>query len=129
MVCCADCPDECPGPRLEPRAADMMKSWDSTCRTACPTTRKPQAVTLKRGVRLIARSSGGHRRHLQFCIFEYSDYMSSPTHERLEEGAVLLHTFAAVDASLLVEEAERIARSAPFRHLITPGGYTMSVAM
>jgi DNA oxidative demethylase len=55
--------------------------------------------------------------------------MSSRSHERLEEGAVLLHGFAAVDAPLLVEEAERIARSAPFRHLITPGGYTMSVAM
>src|SRR5262245_5241595 len=49
--------------------------------------------------------------------------------EPLEEGAVLLRGFVAVEGPLLVEEAERVARSAPFRHLVTPGGYTMSVAM
>jgi DNA oxidative demethylase len=30
---------------------------------------------------------------------------------------------------VLVKEAGRIAQTAPFRHLVTPGGYTMSVAM
>jgi DNA oxidative demethylase len=30
---------------------------------------------------------------------------------------------------MLVEEVSRIAQVAPFRHLVTPGGYTMSVAM
>jgi alkylated DNA repair protein (DNA oxidative demethylase) len=30
---------------------------------------------------------------------------------------------------LLVEEVARIAQAAAFRHLVTPGGYTMSVAM
>ena len=54
---------------------------------------------------------------------------SLPSQERLEEGAVLLRGFASVESPLLVEEAERIGRSAPFRHLVTPGGYTMSVAM
>ncbi len=49
--------------------------------------------------------------------------------EPLEEGAVVLRGFAAAGAPVLVEEVERIARSAPFRHWITPGGYTMSVAM
>jgi alkylated DNA repair protein (DNA oxidative demethylase) len=52
-----------------------------------------------------------------------------PTHEQLEEGAVLLRGFAAADAPLLVEEVARVAQAAPFRHLVTPGGYTMSVAM
>ncbi len=49
--------------------------------------------------------------------------------EPLEKGAVLLRGFAAVEAAELVEEVERIARAAPFRHLVTPGGYRMSVAM
>lgn len=52
-----------------------------------------------------------------------------PSREPLEEGAVLLRGFAAAEAVALVEEVAVIARSAPFRHLVTPGGYTMSVAM
>jgi DNA oxidative demethylase len=52
-----------------------------------------------------------------------------PSHETLEEGAVLLRGFAAAEAPLLVEEITRVAQAAPFRHLIVPGGYTMSVAM
>src|ERR1700722_13672959 len=49
--------------------------------------------------------------------------------EQLEEGAVLLRGFATAEASSLLEEVARIAEAAPFRHLVTPGGYTMSVAM
>jgi len=49
--------------------------------------------------------------------------------EQLEEGAVLLRGFASGEAAELVEEVERIAAAAPFRHLVTPGGYSMSVAM
>lgn len=49
--------------------------------------------------------------------------------EQLEEGAFLLRGFASAEAPALVEEVARIAQAAPFRHLITPGGYTMSVAM
>lgn len=52
-----------------------------------------------------------------------------PSAEPLEEGAVLLRGFATTDAEQLVEEVARIAEKAPFRHLVTPGGYTMSVAM
>ncbi len=49
--------------------------------------------------------------------------------EELEEGAVLLRGFASAEASALVSEVDRIAEQAPFRHLVTPGGHTMSVAM
>ena len=49
--------------------------------------------------------------------------------QRLEEGAVLLGGFAADPAPALVEEVGKIATAAPFRHLVTPGGYAMSVAM
>src|SRR5215470_6548351 len=52
-----------------------------------------------------------------------------PFRERLEEDAVLLHGFARGEAAFLVEEAERIARLAAFRRLVTPVGHVMSVAM
>lgn len=37
--------------------------------------------------------------------------------------------FARAQASALVEAAAQVAEAAPFRHLVTPGGFTMSVAM
>src|SRR5436190_564644 len=52
-----------------------------------------------------------------------------PSTETLEEGAVLLRRFAATDAATLIHEVEHVSGFAPFRHLITPGGYGMSVAM
>jgi DNA oxidative demethylase len=53
----------------------------------------------------------------------------TPYREELEEGAVLLRGFAAAEAPALLEAVARVAEAAPFRHLITPGGHTMSVAM
>src|SRR6516162_9824864 len=50
-------------------------------------------------------------------------------HETLEEGALLLRDFATAQVPLLLQEVARISQIAAFRHLITPGGYTMSVAM
>jgi DNA oxidative demethylase len=49
--------------------------------------------------------------------------------ESLEEGAVLLRGFALHDSPALVHAIEQITEQAPFRHLVTPGGYRMSVAM
>jgi DNA oxidative demethylase len=49
--------------------------------------------------------------------------------EQLEEGALLLRGFVSAKAPLLIQEVERIAQLAAFRHLTTPGGYSMSVAM
>ena len=45
----------------------------------------------------------------------------------LGPGISLLRGFA--DSSRLMPLVERVARAAPFRHLVTPGGQTMSVAM
>jgi DNA oxidative demethylase len=59
----------------------------------------------------------------------FDNHPFPPSSEPLEEGAVVLHGFATSEASVLVKEAGRIAQTAPFRHLVTPGGYTMSVAM
>ncbi len=51
------------------------------------------------------------------------------SNEQLEEGAVLLRAFATAEAPALIAAVARIAETAPFRHLVTPGGHTMSVAM
>lgn len=52
-----------------------------------------------------------------------------PSKEWLEEGAVLLRGFASADAAALIAGIESVAEAAPFRHLVVPGGHTMSVGM
>jgi alkylated DNA repair protein (DNA oxidative demethylase) len=52
-----------------------------------------------------------------------------PGREPLEDGAVLLRGFAVPDAAALLAEVARVAQVAAFRHLVVPGGHTMSVAM
>jgi alkylated DNA repair protein (DNA oxidative demethylase) len=59
----------------------------------------------------------------------FDQHPSPPSREELEEGAVLLRGFATANAARLMEAVTQIARTAPFRHLVTPGGHTMSVAM
>jgi len=51
--------------------------------------------------------------------------------ERLElgPGAVVLRGFALPDSERLRSDVLAIAAAAPFRHMRTPGGFTMSVAM
>lgn len=51
--------------------------------------------------------------------------------QRLEfaPGATLLRGFALDAAPALLRATEEIAQRSPFRHMITPGGYRMSVAM
>jgi alkylated DNA repair protein (DNA oxidative demethylase) len=49
--------------------------------------------------------------------------------EALGEGAMLFRGFAGGDEAPLLEAVHRVAAEAPFRHLTTPGGYRMSVAM
>ena len=49
--------------------------------------------------------------------------------EPLREGAVVLRGFALDDAPALLAAVARIAAASPFRHLETPGGRRMSVAM
>jgi alkylated DNA repair protein (DNA oxidative demethylase) len=49
--------------------------------------------------------------------------------EKLDEGALLLRGFAEGMAADLLAEIDRITTTAPFRHLVTPGGFRMSVAM
>lgn len=50
-------------------------------------------------------------------------------HEALGPGAALLHGFALTDAGAVLEAIQAITAAAPLRHLITPGGFRMSVAI
>lgn len=52
-----------------------------------------------------------------------------PREERLGEGALLLRGYALDQAGALLDGLEQVTRQAPFRHMVTPGGFTMSVAM
>lgn len=47
----------------------------------------------------------------------------------LAEGAVLLGGFASAWEARLLAAVERVVAMAPFRHMLTPGGFRMSVAM
>jgi len=49
--------------------------------------------------------------------------------QRLGEAAFVLRGFALDEAQALVAHVREVERQAPFRHLVTPGGYTMSVAL
>jgi alkylated DNA repair protein (DNA oxidative demethylase) len=52
-----------------------------------------------------------------------------PACEELAEGAVLLRNFFAAEQPDVIAALRMIVKAAPFRHLVTPGGHTMSVAM
>lgn len=52
-----------------------------------------------------------------------------PSVETLAEGATLLRAFAEREAGALIEALQSILAMAPFRHMVTPGGHRMSVAM
>ena len=55
--------------------------------------------------------------------------MRWPAAEEIAAGAVVLRGFARQDAAALVAAVEAIAAAAPFRHMVTPGGWRMSAAM
>lgn len=54
---------------------------------------------------------------------------AQPRREDLGAGAVLLRGCVGHDEQALLADLRVIVKAAPFRHLITPGGHTMSVAM
>ncbi|MGY5368564.1 DNA oxidative demethylase AlkB [Enterobacter oligotrophicus] len=54
---------------------------------------------------------------------------AEPWQEPLAPGAVILRRFALSRAEVLFNDIHAVAARSPFRHMVTPGGYTMSVAM
>jgi DNA oxidative demethylase len=65
--------------------------------------------------------------HVSGQLFDKTEAGGSA--EWLSEGAVLFHRRIAEQAEALVAAIRDINRDAPFRHLVTPGGHTMSVSM
>ena len=51
------------------------------------------------------------------------------TRTALGPQACVLHGFALDDVDVLLADIARIEAAAPFRHLVTPGGHVMQVAM
>jgi len=58
-----------------------------------------------------------------------ADLLGCGGSEPIAAGAVVLRGFAAAEAPGLLEAVRGIAAAAPFRRMVTPGGYAMSVAM
>ncbi|MCX7320169.1 MAG: alpha-ketoglutarate-dependent dioxygenase AlkB, partial [Hyphomicrobiales bacterium] len=54
---------------------------------------------------------------------------AQPARDVLADGAVLLRNGLGDDADAVIADLRAIVKAAPFRHLVTPGGHTMSVAM
>jgi DNA oxidative demethylase len=54
---------------------------------------------------------------------------TKPSQEAIAEGAVLLRGLARPFESELIADLRDIVAQAPFRHMVTPGGHQMSVAM
>jgi DNA oxidative demethylase len=52
-----------------------------------------------------------------------------PPQETMAEGAMLLRGFAKSLEADLIADLRGIVEQAPFRHMVTPGGHRMSVAM
>jgi alkylated DNA repair protein (DNA oxidative demethylase) len=61
-------------------------------------------------------------------LFE-SDADVLPAREAMAEGAILLRGFARRTETGLLAALREIEAEAPFRHMFTPGGHQMSVAM
>ena len=59
----------------------------------------------------------------------FNEESPTGTREVMAPGACVLRGFALDIAERLLMEIKRIATTSPFRHLVTPGGQKMSVAM
>jgi alkylated DNA repair protein (DNA oxidative demethylase) len=59
----------------------------------------------------------------------FSDLPPQSTAVPLSDGAVLLRGFVAEHSATLVKSLQDVVSVAPFRHMVTRGGYRMSVAM
>jgi alkylated DNA repair protein (DNA oxidative demethylase) len=51
------------------------------------------------------------------------------TETAIAPGVVLLRNYAQTQAEAVIAEVALIAAAAPFQHMITPGGFTMSAAL
>jgi len=59
----------------------------------------------------------------------FDDPVSDREKEHLEDGAFLLRGFALSEENAVLQAVREVTAVSPFRHMVTPGGYRMSVAM
>lgn len=59
----------------------------------------------------------------------FGDAHGEPWTEPLAAGAVVLHGYALANEAALLSAIDAVTAAAPFRHMVTPGGFEMSVAM
>jgi len=59
----------------------------------------------------------------------FDDATDVPAVQSLAAGAVVLRGFARADEAALLADLLAVIDAAPLRHMVTPGGYRMSVAM
>src|SRR5436305_214338 len=59
----------------------------------------------------------------------FENAAEEPHAEPLVAGAVILRKFARCDETAILAAIRQVVAKAPFRQMITPGGYQMSVAM
>jgi alkylated DNA repair protein (DNA oxidative demethylase) len=59
----------------------------------------------------------------------FDDEAAAAWTEQLGPGAMVLHGYATGMAAELLAAVEAVASAAPFRRMVTPGGFEMSVAM
>lgn len=62
-------------------------------------------------------------------LFESLIEPEAPSREALEPGAVVLRGFARPHAEALLAGVEAVLAQSPLRHMVTPSGFRMSVAM
>jgi len=56
-------------------------------------------------------------------------FATPPEREPVGPGALLLRGRALADEAALLSDLQTVVAAAPFRHMVTPGGFTMAVAM
>jgi alkylated DNA repair protein (DNA oxidative demethylase) len=66
---------------------------------------------------------------MTLSLFDQTGDDTSTRKEELCPGAFVLHGFALRDETALLNAFHEVTAKAPFRHMVTPGGFRMSVAM
>jgi DNA oxidative demethylase len=66
---------------------------------------------------------------MTMSLFDQTSDDTSTRKEELCPGAFVLHGFALRDETELLKAFHEVIARAPFRHMVTPGGFRMSVAM
>ncbi|CDG84277.1 DNA oxidative demethylase AlkB [Janthinobacterium agaricidamnosum] len=66
---------------------------------------------------------------MNYDLFDFSEEAAPPAREPLSEAAYVLRAFAAPYAARLMPAIDEIVAAAPLRHMVTPGGFRMSVAL